>query len=145
MLKVLLIGCCLSLFSCAQWDNAKPESENSLYLQLGGADGVEAIVDSFLFEVGGNSLVLPFFEKTNIDRFREKLIEQICQISDGPCVYSGDPMSQVHSHMQLDDRHFNAVVTDFVAAMDAENIPHPVQNRLLAKLASLYGVVMGDS
>lgn len=119
--------------------------DSSLFARLGGQSGIEAIVDNLLFELSSDEKLLPFFESTNIDRFREKLIEQLCEVSDGPCRYTGDTMAQVHAGMALDNGHFNALVTDLMAAMDQENIAVGAQNDLLARLAAMHAEVMcGD-
>lgn len=117
-------------------------TQPTLYERLGEQDGITTIVDNLLFEIGGNDTLLPFFAETDIDRFREKLIEQLCQVSDGPCDYTGDSMAQVHAGMELNDSHFNALVTDLVAAMDDAGVPTGAQNDLLARLVPMYDEVM---
>lgn len=117
-------------------------SQPTLYERLGEQDGITMIVDNLLYEIGGNDTLLPFFAKTNINRFREKLIEQLCQISDGPCEYTGDTMARSHAGMGLNDSHFNALVTDLVTAMDEAGVESGAQNDLLARLVPLYNEVM---
>lgn len=117
-------------------------TQPTLYERLGEQDGITAIVDNLLYEIGGNDTLLPFFAKTDIGRFREKLIEQLCQVSDGPCEYTGDSMAQVHAGMGLDDRHFNALVTDLVVAMDEAGVATGAQNDLLSRLVPMYDEVM---
>lgn len=117
-------------------------TQPTLYERLGEQDGITTIVDNLLFEIGGNDTLLPFFAETDIDRFREKLIEQLCQVSDGPCDYTGDSMAQVHAGMELNDSHFNALVTDLVVAMDEAGVSTGAQNDLLARLVPMYDEVM---
>lgn len=117
-------------------------TQPTLYERLGEQDGITTIVDNLLFEIGSNDTLLPFFAETDIDRFREKLIEQLCQVSDGPCDYTGDSMAQVHAGMELNDSHFNALVTDLVVAMDEAGVPTGAQNDLLARLVPMYDEVM---
>ncbi|MEP4546596.1 MAG: group 1 truncated hemoglobin [Saccharospirillum sp.] len=117
-------------------------TQPTLYERLGEQDGITTIVDNLLYEIGGNDTLLPFFAKTDIGRFREKLIEQLCQVSDGPCEYTGDSMAQVHAGMGLDDRHFNALVTDLVVAMDEAGVATGAQNDLLSRLVPMYDEVM---
>ncbi|MEX2320449.1 MAG: group 1 truncated hemoglobin, partial [Saccharospirillum sp.] len=114
----------------------------TLYERLGEQDGIATIVDNLLFEIGGNETLLPFFAETDINRFREKLIEQLCQVSDGPCDYTGDSMAQVHAGMELNDSHFNALVTDLVVAMAEAGVDTGAQNDLLARLVPMYDEVM---
>lgn len=117
-------------------------TQPTLYERLGEQDGITTIVDNLLYEIGGNDTLLPFFAKTDISRFREKLIEQLCQVSDGPCEYTGDSMAQVHAGMGLNDSHFNALVTDLVVAMDEAGVATGAQNDLLSRLVPMYDEVM---
>lgn len=117
-------------------------TQPTLYERLGERDGITTIVDNLLYEIGGNDTLLPFFAKTDISRFREKLIEQLCRVSDGPCEYTGDSMAQVHAGMGLNDSHFNALVTDLVVAMDDAGVDTGAQNDLLSRLVPMYDEVM---
>ena len=60
----------------------------------------------------------------------------------GPCTYDGDDMVNTHIGMNIPEKHFNRVVDLLIAAMDAEQVPHPVQNRLLKRLAPLGGNII---
>lgn len=135
---VLLVVSLLGLSSCT--GNTKPE--NTLYERLGGLQGVTTIVDNLLFELGGNDKLIGFFAETDIDRFRSKLIEQLCQVSDGGCEYTGDSMAKAHSSMTLDRSHFDSLVNDLIAAMDAAGTPEAAQNDLLSRLVPMYDEVM---
>lgn len=125
MLALLAAGC------------ATPGTQGALYDDLGGQAGIEKLVGRFIFEIGNDALIRPYFEETDLDRFHEKLTEQICEVSGGPCRYSGDSMVDSHRNMGVTEAHFNQTVDLLIRAMEAEDIPHRVQNRLLAVLAPL--------
>ncbi|MEC9313788.1 MAG: group 1 truncated hemoglobin, partial [Pseudomonadota bacterium] len=55
----------------------------------------------------------------------------------GPCTYSGDSMQQIHDGMAVTERDFNHLVDLLINAMYQADVPHPVQNQLLARLAPL--------
>lgn len=114
----------------------------TLYERLGELEGITTVVDNLLYELGDNTLLLPYFSETNIDRFREKLIEQLCVVSDGPCEYTGDSMVDTHAGMEMGDRHFNSLVTDLVNAMTDARVPVGAQNDLLARLALMHDEVV---
>ncbi|WP_163026970.1 group I truncated hemoglobin, partial [Pseudomonas viridiflava] len=65
-----------------------------------------------------------------------------CVIVDGPCTYNGDSLAESHKGQNLSPSDFNALVENLIAAMDAENVPVPVQNRFIARLAALRGEVI---
>ncbi|MCW8109864.1 group 1 truncated hemoglobin [Alteromonas ponticola] len=110
-------------------------THSSLYQQLGGAHKIAEIVENFVYEIEYDPQILPYFEGSNIDRFKQKLTEQICFLSGGPCEYTGDSMTQVHTGMNITEAHFNRTVDLLINAMNKANVSHRLQNQLLAKLA----------
>ena len=108
----------------------------SLYDELGGKDTVAQIVDNFIHEIEYNKTMFAYFAESDIARFREKLNEHLCLLANGPCTYTGDTMEQVHAGMNISEGDFNLGVDLFIAAMTKANVPHTVQNKLLAKMVS---------
>lgn len=126
---IAVITTSLGIASCAHQQNV------SLYEQLGGKQKLELIANNFVNEIAFNEEIYSYFEETNIERFTEKLVEQLCVMSNGPCTYTGDSMEQVHGGMQITENHFNLTVDLFIAAMDKAEIPHRLQNQLLKEMA----------
>lgn len=116
--------------------------KRSIYDDLGGQAGVEALVDDLLEEIVVDERINHYFADTDIFRFREKLIEQVCAESGGPCLYTGEPMAAVHAGHGIDEAAFNALVEDLLTAMDSNAIPVTVQNRLLKRLAPMHGEIV---
>mmetsp|Transcript_228 Transcript_228/g.478 ORF Transcript_228/g.478 Transcript_228/m.478 type:complete len:80 (-) Transcript_228:195-434(-) len=77
-----------------------------------------------------------------MQRFKEKLSQQLCVMAEGPCTYTGDSMEQVHSGMDITEADFNHGVDLFISAMDKANIPHNLQNRLLKEMAKTRGEII---
>ncbi|MHA7881287.1 MAG: group I truncated hemoglobin [Saccharospirillum sp.] len=143
MKTLLIVILAAMLAACANNPtNRVISGDATLYERMGEREGITTVVDNLLYELGDNTLLLPFFAETNIERFREKLIEQLCNVSDGPCEYTGDSMVDTHAGMEMDDRHFNALVTDLITAMTDADIPVGAQNDLLARLAPMHDEVV---
>ncbi len=117
---------------------------STLYEDLGGDEGVAAVVDQFLWNLADDERVNEYFVETNLERFRSKLIEYICQVSEGPCAYTGDDMARTHANMNVTASAFNVTVESLILAMESRNIPTGVQNRLLKALAVSYGDVVEE-
>lgn len=117
-------------------------SSSSLYEDLGEQDGIVAIVDQFLWNLAEDERISHQFAETNLTRFREKLIEQFCELSGGPCTYSGDTMKLSHAGMGVGHADFNALVEDLIEAMEAQHIQTGAQNRLLALLAPMHADII---
>jgi hemoglobin len=65
-----------------------------------------------------------------VQRFKEKLSEQLCLLAKGPCTYTGHNMQQVHSGMNITEVEFNHGVDLFINAIDKADVPFNMQNRL---------------
>jgi hemoglobin len=133
LLLVILIG---ALAACASTRAPR------LYDALGGEAGVARLVDAVTVEYQRDEKIGFLFEATEIDYFKERLREQICEIADGGCTYTGLSMNEAHSGLDLSEAQFN----DFVAAsrrgMDKAGIAIAEQNRLLARLARMRADVI---
>ena len=103
----------------------------------GKLGGIAALVDGYLEICANDSRVGPVFADSDIPHLREKLAEQICVLSGGPCEYTGDPMDVVHGGLNITEAQFNAGVENLQEAMARLNFPEATQNRLLARLAPL--------
>lgn len=132
--SIAKIGALLAMISaCAS------HQQSSLYQQIGGQQTVEQLSDAFIAEIQYDKQTLSFFLDSDIDRFRSKFIEHICATIDGPCEYTGDNMTQVHKGMNITEADFNRVVELLINAMTKVDIPHRLQNQILARLAPMRG------
>lgn len=129
---------CLLLGACAQ----HPPKNDSLYQQLGGEPGITRIVEGMLLRIAGDSRIVEHFQNIDIQRLRDKLIEQLCVEAGGPCAYTGDSMEESHKGLALTPSDFNALVENLQNSMTAEAVPIPAQNRLLARLAPMRAQVI---
>ncbi|WP_208628972.1 group I truncated hemoglobin [Pseudomonas rhodesiae] len=135
LLPVLLLAL---LSACAQ----QPPKDDSLYRDLGAMPGITRIVEGMLLNIARDERIVERFRRIDIQRLRNKLIEQFCVEAGGPCTYTGDSMAESHKGQNVSRSDFNALVEDLIKAMDSEGIPVPTQNRLLARLAPMRGDVI---
>jgi hemoglobin len=133
-MRVLLLVGLLGLAGCA---TTAGRPEPSLYEQLGGQGGIATLTDELITIFATDLRVAPTFANTDMKRFRAKFNEQICELSGGPCKYSGDSMADSHTGLNISHAQFNAVVEDLQLAMDRLAIPEAAQNRLLKLLAPM--------
>ncbi|KKL90470.1 hypothetical protein LCGC14_1904360 [marine sediment metagenome] len=114
----------------------------TLYQQLDGQAGLERLVDSFINQIGNDEQIIHYFEHANISHFREGFINHLCVLTDGPCKYTRDSMVEIHTGMNISEADFNQVVDLLINAMNEQNIEHPVQNKILAKMAPLRSEII---
>ena len=113
-------------------------ADDALYQTLGQKTGLVALMDDFVPRLLADPRMKPFFEKTNQVNFKQQLVDQLCQVSGGPCVYKGVDMKNAHSNFDINKGHFNALVEVLQQSMDAQRIPFGAQNKLLAVLAPMH-------
>lgn len=130
----LLCVCVLLWLATACATPAKP----TLYQQLGGEVAISKLVDGLLVKIEHDPRIVHHFKDTDITRFRSKLIEQLCQISDGPCQYTGSSMQESHTGFQITAADFDRLVQHLIDVMTELDIPLAAQNDLLARLAPMY-------
>ena len=136
-LRALAASAALLLVACATTQRSP-----SLYDDLGGHDGIDAIAFDLLVRTSGDPRIAHHFAEANIVRLHEKLVELICVETGGPCTYTGAPMREAHAGRNLRDADFNALVEHLIATMEARKVPRRVQFRLLDRLAAMHGDVV---
>ena len=132
MVKYLLLLATLVLTACQQ------SPETTLYHRLGGEAGVEKIVDGVLYGIEHDQSIVHHFADTDVPRFRRLLIQQFCELSGGPCKYTGVSMQESHTGFQITQAHFDALVNHLITAMQQQHVPVAAQNEFLAMLAPMY-------
>lgn len=115
----------------------------TLYNQLGGEDGLIALSDQFIIEIASDDRIRSRFAKTDISRFSRVMQEHMCELTDGPCEYSGDNIKQIHGGMNIRSSEFNAMVQALLRAMDSLHLPIGTQNQLLARLSVFRPDIVG--
>jgi hemoglobin len=117
-------------------------AQKPLYDRLGGQKAIVAVVDDFVAKVAADKRINAFFAKTAADpkqlaAFKQKLVDQICEASGGPCKYKGRDMKSAHAGMGISMADFNALVEDLVAALNQFKVPKPDQTQLLGILGPM--------
>jgi hemoglobin len=111
----------------------------SLYQALGAEPGVRRLVDEVVLELHGDRRINALFKETDDAYFKERLFEQICELSGGGCEYTGLSMEEAHSGMQLTETDFNYFVDDVRVGMTRAGVSISAQNRLLALFRPMHG------
>jgi hemoglobin len=92
----------LTLFaSAAAFAQEKPKS---LYHRLGGYDAIAAVVDDFLKQLGSDPAFQRFGggrSEGSLKRSRQLIVDQVCALTGGPCVYFGRDMKTSHAGLKI--------------------------------------------
>ena len=99
--------------------------------------GIKRIVDDGYAIILADDRIKDDFDNINPDHIKPRLIDLICQLSGGPCIYKGRPMAAAHEGLDLTQAKFNALAEDMQTGMQNLGIPYWTQNRLMALLAPM--------
>ena len=108
-----------------------------LYQALGETAGITRLMDDFVNRLITDPRIGSHFKDAKTQPLKDSLTRQICQLSGGPCQYTGPDMKTAHGEMDITKANFLALVEVLQAAMDAQGIAFTQQNRLLALLAPM--------
>jgi len=113
--------------------------EKSLYDRLGGKPVITAVVDDFVVRIVKDSRINRFFAHTDVPLLKAKLADQICEVSGGPCKYTGKDMKTTHQGMDITNADFDALVEDLTITLDKFRfwVPEKEKNELLAVLGPM--------
>lgn len=118
----------------------------SLYDQLGGADAVDAVVDTFYRHVLTDDRICHFFDDTDMDRQIAKQKSFLTMAFGGPVSYSGKDMRAAHGPLVargLNDEHFDAVVQLLGKALEEHHVDGDLIRRVETIAHSARADVLG--
>jgi hemoglobin len=105
---------------------ASAQSADSLYKRLGGYDAIAAVTDDFIARALADPKINRFFDGMSTDskqRFRQRLVEQLCAAAGGPCVYTGRSMKASHAGVGITEADWTTTVNYLVATLDHSRSP----------------------
>ena len=111
--------------------------DDQLYKTFGEKAGLVALIDDFMIRLLADPRTGPHFAPSNQQRVKEQLVDQLCALAGGPCVYKGADMKSSHANLDIKKSDFHALVEVLQSAMDAKGIPFKKQGEMLALLAPM--------
>lgn len=118
----------------------EPPKPKSLYERLGGREAIAKVVDTFMKNVAADTKVKKRFAKTigqKLDKFKQNMVDQLCETTGGECKYAGKSMKVAHQGMKIKEDEWNALLLDLKNALEEHQIGDAEQNDLVALLAPM--------
>jgi hemoglobin len=112
-------------------------AEETLFVQLGGEAKLKASVDTLVEVMLVDERINFTFAQTDLAKFKTLLYEQLCELSGGPCKYTGRDMKTSHDKMHSTNAMFNALAEDLYIAFEKNGVPYHAQNKMMALLAPM--------
>ena len=116
----------------------------TLYDRIGGEAKLRATVHEFVLIMESDDRINFTFANTDLKKFEQLLFEQICDLTDGGCKYTGRDMYTSHAKLNITNAQFNALAEDLYEAFDRVHVPYRLQNKVVALLAPMQRDVVKD-
>lgn len=107
----------------------------SLYDRLGGQAGVQRLSEELIDLSSTDARTKRSFDKVDLKRLKRLLAEQLCALTGGGCVYSGDDMKTSHAGLNITEEEFYRMVEHLREVLDRNGVGTREKNELLARLA----------
>jgi hemoglobin len=98
----------------------KPAATRTLYQRIGGYDMIASVVDDFLKQLQADPAFARFGQgrgQNSLMRGRQLVVDQICALSGGPCIYIGREMKTAHQGLKITDAEFDAAGKHMAASL----------------------------
>ncbi len=135
-LAVLAISLLLTYANAA----AQGMSEKSLYHRIGGYDALAAVVDDFLGRLVSDKRLEKFFvghSEDSTKQIRQLIVDQFCNATGGPCVYTGRDMKTSHKGLGISEPDWDAAAKHLVASLDKFKVPEKEKAEVVSFVMSL--------
>ncbi len=119
---------------------SQKKPEKSLYERLGGYNAIAAVIDDFMQAQLSNPQLARFFVGHSTDskkRIRQLIVNQICEATGGPCIYTGRDMKTVHAGLGITESDWQAAVKLLTATLDKFKVPQKEKEDVFAAVSGL--------
>jgi len=134
---------CLAIFiavSLASSAGAFGAQKKTLYQRLGGYDAIAAVTDDFITRLATDPELGKFFVGLNTEskkRVRQHVIDQLCAVTGGPCLYLGQDMKTAHRGLGITQDDWDRAVKHLVETLDKFKVGKQEKNELLTAISAL--------
>lgn len=102
-----------------------------LYDRIGRMDVIKDIVKDLVEQQLMKGALAHHFTNVNPALLEDSLSRQLCELSGGPCKYTGRSMRETHATLAISEAEFTAFVTALQASLDKHAIKPQEQKELL--------------
>ncbi len=121
---------------------AKEKPKPSLYDRLGGIYPIATVVDTFIElllvndTLNANPAIKEARDRVPKAGLKYRVTALVCQVSGGPCKYTGRSMKESHAQMYITEREWQAMLADFRRTLNNYQVPKREQQELIAIVES---------
>jgi hemoglobin len=122
-----------------------------LYERLGGAYNIATVVDDFIERLlvnatlNANPAISEARARVPKAGLKFQVATLVCEVSGGPCKYTGRAMKESHRHLNISEAEWDAMVVDFKATLDKFKVPQHEQQELITIVGSTKNDIVRSS
>ena len=138
--RLIVSAILLTLLVPAGRSLAQQTPTKTLYQRLGGYDVIAGIVDEFIAQLREDPAFKRFGGGRSMDslkRTRQLVVDQICNLSGGPCIYIGRDMKTAHKGLGITEAEWDSSIKKFQVALDKFKVAQPEQQDFLEMIGKL--------
>jgi len=124
------------IFSAANPAVRAADTATPLYERLGGLKGITLVVDDFINRLVANRTLNlnPAIKAGRISSpapyLKFQVSQMVCEVTGGPCKYTGKPMKDSHTHLNISEREWDVMAGEFKKSLDKFKVPAGEQKEL---------------
>lgn len=121
---------------------AQGSAKKPLYDRLGGVYSIATVVDDFIDRLlvnetlNANPAIKASRDRVPKAGLKFHVTALVCQVTGGPCKYSGRTMTEAHAKLNITEAQWNAMVADFKVTLAKFKVPQAEQDELIAIVAT---------
>ena len=137
----MIAGCEASTDARAKRQAAKP-----LYERLGGPDPIKAVTLKIIeLHMADDSPIKSMFEKTDVNKLAEHVVNFIGAGTGGPEKYTGKSMKDAHTHLNMTPAQLLAAGEDIMQAFASFKVPAEETEEFMCIILSFKDVLLAAS
>jgi hemoglobin len=115
---------------------AQQASTIPLYERLGGLKGITVVVDDFINrlvmnkQLNKNPAINAGRKRSPAPYLKFQVSQLICELSGGPCKYTGQAMKESHAHLNISEKEWGVMAKEFQKSLDKFKVPAAEQKEL---------------
>ncbi|MBI1937232.1 MAG: group 1 truncated hemoglobin [Ignavibacteriales bacterium] len=110
--------------------------QKTLYQRLGGVRPISLVVDDFIDRLvsndalNANPMIKAGREHSPAPYLKVQVTNLVCQVTGGPCVYTGLGMKESHMHLNITEMEWQVMRDEFKKSLDKFGVPEKEQKEL---------------
>jgi hemoglobin len=119
-----------------------PPAQRSLYERLGGVYPISMVVDEFIDRLlvnevlNANPAIAAARTRVPAPGLKFHVTALVCQVTGGPCGYTGRAMKPAHAHLNISNREWQEMLRVFTDVLTQFKVPAAEQRELVAIVES---------